>query len=200
MAEEFRAYMNDRANYKFPKESKTLIYWFKKLLDLFGKLWGRVPQRSIEAIFSSISEGKFVVNTAQAMNEAYYMTADSWNGADPYSMERIGETCQHFHDLTLSFRLVPNHAEFANRLKPSASLQSVPGKLPGRFERIEGEDTIAWAQEFYNSDTMVLCRYNAPLIKFGLGLIKKGIAVGTSSSTLKSSCCARKIAVALSSP
>jgi DNA helicase-2/ATP-dependent DNA helicase PcrA len=111
---------------------------------------------------------------------------NAWNGADPYSMERIAETCQHSHSLTLSFRLVPNHAEFANRLKPSASLQSVPGKTAGRFERIEGEDTVAWAQEFYNSDTMVLCRYNAPLIKFGLALVKKGIAVGTSSSTLKS--------------
>lgn len=119
----------------------------------------------------------FCGDTNQAIN--------GWTGADTQAMEKIEAVCEKKLYLTTSFRLPPNHADYANKIRPNGNIISMPGKADGRFERISEGDTVEWAKEFAEHKPMVLCRYNAPLINYGMKLLSEGIPVNLPGDTLK---------------
>ncbi len=119
----------------------------------------------------------FVGDNNQAIN--------GWNGADPHSMERISEYCVANLPLRLSFRLPPNIAALANKIRPTAQIRTIEGKKDGIIGRIVAENIIEWTQTTLNElsehanskdkNPMIVCRYNAPLVKLALQYVKAGI-------------------------
>jgi len=112
---------------------------------------------------------------------------NAFSGADPYSIDRIREIISAEFTLKTSFRLPPNHADNANRIRPTAQVRPLPGKLPGLIERINYTDRTAWAKEMLQHNPLSVCRYNAPLVKTALDLIKHGIPCKTLGDTLAKS-------------
>jgi len=118
----------------------------------------------------------FVGDKNQAIN--------GWNGADPYAIDRIREHCDASLPLRLSFRLPPNIAAHANSIRPTAQIRTVDGKKPGKIERVS-EDLSVWATNALEQladkpkakdrNPLVVCRYNAPLVKLALLLVKNGV-------------------------
>lgn len=119
----------------------------------------------------------FVGDNNQAIN--------GWNGADPHSMERIREYCVADLPLRLSFRLPPNIAALSNKIRPTAQIRTIEGKKDGIIGRIVAENIIEWTQTTLNElsehanskdkNPMIVCRYNAPLVKLALQYVKAGI-------------------------
>jgi DNA helicase-2/ATP-dependent DNA helicase PcrA len=119
----------------------------------------------------------FVGDNNQAIN--------GWNGADPHSMERIREYCAAELPLRLSFRLPPNVAALANQIRPTAQIRTMDNKKDGVIGRITPESLLDWTRdtltrlsEHHDSkdkNPMVVCRYNAPLVKLALQYVKAGI-------------------------
>lgn len=127
----------------------------------------------------------FVGDKNQAIN--------GWNGADPYAIERIREHCDTSLPLRLSFRLPPNIAEQANRLRPTAQIRTLENKQPGKLERVSG-DLNSWAARILaemeesgieqKKNPLIVCRYNAPLVKLALMFVKNGIPCKCLGGTL----------------
>lgn len=113
----------------------------------------------------------FVGDENQAIN--------AWQGGDPLSISKIKKECDGVLPLNLSFRLRPNHAEFANGLRPTAKIRTIPGKADGVFETLEEDrmwDIIHGSRE---NNPLIVCRYNAPLAKLALASLRKDIPVRT---------------------
>lgn len=119
----------------------------------------------------------FVGDNNQAIN--------GWNGADPHSMERIREYCAAELPLRLSFRLPPNVAALANKIRPTAQIRTTDNKKDGTISRITPENLMDWTRETLNrlsehhdskdKNPIIVCRYNAPLVKLALQYVKAGI-------------------------
>lgn len=117
----------------------------------------------------------FVGDRNQAIN--------AWNGADAENMHMLDNICDDSLPLTMSFRLPPNHAKVAMQIKPGALINTLPGKPEGQLTAID-QPTATWAETFLPENPLVICRYNAPLIKFSLQLIKNKIPVYSIGDTL----------------
>jgi superfamily I DNA/RNA helicase len=127
----------------------------------------------------------FVGDKNQAIN--------GWTGADPYAIERIREQCETSLPLRLSFRLPPNVAAHANSIRPTAQIRTVEGKKPGKIERVF-DDLCVWASNCLaeladrakakDRNPLVVCRYNAPLVKLALLFVKNGIPCRCLGGTL----------------
>lgn len=111
----------------------------------------------------------FVGDSNQAIN--------AWNGADPMAMRRIEAECEGVKTLTQSFRLTPSHAEHANKIRPTARLRSTPGKKDGVTQTIDREETLSILEQMHEHSPMVLCRYNAPLVRLALRCAREGMPV-----------------------
>jgi DNA helicase-2/ATP-dependent DNA helicase PcrA len=112
---------------------------------------------------------------------------NAFSGADPYSIQRIRELIDQEMTLKTSFRLPPNHSENANRIRPKAQVKSLPEKQPGKMERIDSKGTVEWAKNHLDHNPLVVCRYNAPLVKLALLLIKEQVPCKTLGDTLAKS-------------
>lgn len=112
---------------------------------------------------------------------------NAFSGADPYSISRIRELVDLELTLKTSFRLPPNHAENANQIRPTAQVRPLPGKEPGKMDRINASDILDWATNNLENNPLVVCRYNAPLVKLALLLIKQQIPCKTLGDTLAKS-------------
>lgn len=118
----------------------------------------------------------FVGDRHQAIN--------AWNGADPMSMSYISDHCDDERGLTLSFRLPPNHANNAMKIKKGAIIRTLSGKPDGLMESLDTEKIVEWAKERMSDNPLIICRYNAPLIKFSMQMIKEGIPVFSMGNSL----------------
>jgi superfamily I DNA/RNA helicase len=110
----------------------------------------------------------FVGDRNQAIN--------AWNGADPFAIERIKTTCEEVLPLKLSFRLTPSHAKNANMLRPTANIRTLPEKSDGETAAVAREDTLDLLREKVYESPLIVCRYNAPLVKLALKMVKEGIS------------------------
>lgn len=127
----------------------------------------------------------FVGDKNQAIN--------GWTGADPYAIERIREQCERSLPLRLSFRLPPNVAAHANSIRPTAQIRTMDHKKPGKIERVY-DDLCVWASNCLTEladrakpkdrNPLVVCRYNAPLVKLALLFVKNGIPCRCLGGTL----------------
>jgi DNA helicase-2/ATP-dependent DNA helicase PcrA len=109
---------------------------------------------------------------------------NAFSGADPEAFSRIRETCELELPLKLSFRLPPNHAERANALRPTANIRSLPEKAPGGFNQISLAELPATIEPLVQRKPVILCRYNAPLIKATIQLLRAGIPCRALGDTL----------------
>lgn len=104
---------------------------------------------------------------------------NAFSGADPYSIEKIRYSVDKVLDLKTSFRCPPNVIDKLNRLKPESRLKGLP-KPNGEEKRIklnavcETIETKHEAGETYKTHLMI-CRYNAPLIKLARRLLQNNI-------------------------
>lgn len=128
----------------------------------------------------------FVGDNNQAIN--------GWNGADPHSMERIREYCAAEFPLRLSFRLPPNVAVIANQIRPTAQIKTLESKKDGEITKISPENLLDWTRKTLDrlsqhhdskdKNPMIVCRYNAPLVKLALQYVKAGIPCKSLGGTL----------------
>jgi DNA helicase-2/ATP-dependent DNA helicase PcrA len=96
----------------------------------------------------------------------------SFSGADAKSFERVRNICTDELPLKTTFRLPPNIVSKANRLKPTAKL--VGTKTENGDERnITLNELGVYLREPYE-ENLVLCRYNAPLIRTAIRMMKQG--------------------------
>lgn len=112
---------------------------------------------------------------------------NAFSGADPYSIQRIRDIVDHELNLKLSFRLPPNHAANANRIRPKAQVRSVEGKPDGKIERVNDTDIGEFARQNLEQNPLVVCRYNAPLVRLALSLIRQEIPCRTLGDSLAKS-------------
>lgn len=94
-----------------------------------------------------------------------------FRGADPRSMDKIKETfnCAEL-PLSISYRCPKRVVEIAQRYDPT--IEAAPTAIEGTIEH-RGDALSAP----YQVGDMVLCRYNAPLLKIAYSLISRRIAV-----------------------
>jgi superfamily I DNA/RNA helicase len=116
----------------------------------------------------------FVGDENQAIN--------AWKGADIEAISKIRTECHQQLSLKTSFRLRPNHAEYANRLRPTANIKTLPGKTDGLHLNIDQMTVYSVIEEKLDRKPMLLCRYNAPLVKFAFNCTKRGIPVRITGS------------------
>jgi len=109
---------------------------------------------------------------------------NAFAGADAHAFDKIRAICQDELPLKRSFRLPPNIIDMANRLKPSANLKAEPSKKPGNVANVSLHSVVAWAKTMSEKNVLVVCRYNAPLLKVGLQLIREKIPCSSIGDTL----------------
>jgi superfamily I DNA/RNA helicase len=118
----------------------------------------------------------FVGDENQAIN--------AWKRGDAEAIHKIREVCDSQLDLKTSFRLCPNHAEYANQIKPGANIKTLPGKQDGVMENINPVDLIDKLESLRPTNPMLLCRYNAPLVKLAFRCTTRGVPVRIKGSQI----------------
>lgn len=104
---------------------------------------------------------------------------NAWSGADSKSMDRIEAIADAVLPLKLSFRCPPNVIEMLNRMKPKARLRGLP-KAKGVEQRVQLKNVGTLLKSKHDegepySAHMMICRYNAPLVRIAYHLIKADI-------------------------
>lgn len=116
----------------------------------------------------------FVGDPDQAIN--------AFAGADPRAFDKIREVCQHELPLKISFRNPPNIIQKANALmmnriipdtKPRVLLKGV--KTEAGLEKNITLNVLATHIDKIYDENLIICRYNAPLVKCILKLYKAEI-------------------------
>lgn len=102
-----------------------------------------------------------------------------FSGADCYSIDKIKDRVDAILPLKLSFRCPPNVIRRLNNLKPKAKLRGLD-KPEGEVRRVQLDEVASLVEaknekgETYGTNLMI-CRYNAPIIRVTLKLIAEGI-------------------------
>ena len=107
---------------------------------------------------------------------------NAWKGADIEAIPKIRNECHQELSLKTSFRLRPNHAEYANRIRPTANIKTLPGKTDGIHTNVDQSHLFSLIEEKLDKKPMLLCRYNAPLVKLAFNCTKRGIPVRITGS------------------
>ena len=112
----------------------------------------------------------FVGDPDQAIN--------AFAGADAHSFEKIEKIADVTLPLKTTFRLPPNIVKRANQLSPRAKLVGTK-EAPGKEQSITfSELSYSIKKYMEKSDegqVLILCRYNAPLIKAAFKLMAEGV-------------------------
>ena len=108
---------------------------------------------------------------------------NAWTGADPYAIDKIRASSDLELPLKLSFRLPPNRVERANQIKPLANLKG-QSTTPGIEASVDGENLQEWIKDTVQYNPLIVCRYNAPLVRLGIHCIKLNIPAKVLGSSL----------------
>jgi DNA helicase-2/ATP-dependent DNA helicase PcrA len=133
----------------------------------------------------------FIGDEDQAIN--------AFSGADPHAFERIRKDCDAELPLKTVFRCPANVIQMANMISPRAKLRGVK-EHNGEVKQVMFEnlpEVIKSRCHFPNKPDeyepnflqqhLILCRYNAPLVRCGLNLFRAGIPAVISGKKLVSS-------------
>lgn len=112
----------------------------------------------------------FVGDPDQAIN--------AFAGADAHSFEKIEKISDKVLPLKITFRLPPNVVKRANQLSPRAKLVGIK-EVPGKEGSIEfsslGDKIKEYMKKSDEGQVLILCRYNAPLIKTAFRLMSENV-------------------------
>jgi len=121
----------------------------------------------------------FVGDPNQAIN--------AFAGADSRAFDKIRQVCDQELPLKLSFRCPPNRCRSINAIKPGAAVRPLPEKEDGPETRETLEEYVELLKlvpEERRVEHLIICRYNAPLVKICLQLMRAKIPAYILGETL----------------
>lgn len=118
----------------------------------------------LELTLSALAEGGRAIYVGDERQSIY-----GFAGADPDAIERIVKLSQAtVFPLSICYRCPKTHVRLAQRIAPE--IEWAPDAPEGRVDWIEDRHLAKWLRQ----GDLVLCRYNAPLVRWCLALLRQG--------------------------